>query len=222
MKDGDGMAERKSNPCRAPTPTQLVPGPPPPCSWPAPAAAAAPPPRCSAATPAPPREGAQSPPLLRRLRGENQLRHGWGKRRGPRSPESGLPLGVGGGLRAGFVRPPEALPAQEQKPARREGPSLGASEPTSQVPTLHAWGLAQSPGDTGPSSLVPQSSRVSNICRAGGELYGRTSWALGEEQHLHPQAPTSAWVRLTQGVPGRSKGRQEQRMGRGNGRGAAA
>lgn len=90
-RHGDGMAERKSNPA-VPTPAcqALVPGQPPPCSWPRPAGAAAPPPRCSAATPAQPPVGPPSPLLPRRL---------WGggaavrcrEDRGARSPACLLP-----------------------------------------------------------------------------------------------------------------------------------
>lgn len=62
VRRGDGD---RTDSARGPA---AVPGRPPPCSWPARAAAAAPPPRCSAARPAPPRAGAQSPRLRRKLR----------------------------------------------------------------------------------------------------------------------------------------------------------
>lgn len=67
MEDGGHRAEAG----------KALPGRPPPCSWPRPAAVAAPPPRCSEARPAPPRLGARSPPLLRKLQ-EKGEKGSWG------------------------------------------------------------------------------------------------------------------------------------------------
>lgn len=97
-----------------------VPGQPPPCSWPGPAGAAAPPPRCSAARPAPPQAEARSPLLLRRL-GAGRTRDRWTRNQGPGSKRWRPQRGKAG---ASAARYPPPRPLQAKPGANPEEPGL--------------------------------------------------------------------------------------------------
>lgn len=183
------MAERWQPLAPGPRPP---PGQPPPCSWPGPAGAAAPPPRCSAARPALPRVGARSPRLRKRLRGEGT------QRLRPREDE-GEPLGPGvlptagqGGVQCAHIPAwPKASPAaQEQKSADRRG---GPWEALSLCCGMR-WGqgLPACLGRCSPVSVWgarggggAPSSRRSGVC----------SWALGRNSTCMPAHTGHGWGR---------------------------